>query len=653
MPEDIGRAGGPSQQSDAVPDGPPSSNELRRNRRNRGRRTGVQQTSFTGVCEDLKDHVYDTGVGRNNAEIFSKTTKAIAEYVAREYTAAGEFRNGLPDMTLPTLVAPTPPGTTATVVELKIWEMDFKEYRKRMEEREKNMEKTYALILGQCSKTIRDRIEAHEQWESVNTSSNALGPLRLIQQSLYERATRRHETHALIDAETTLMRFRQSERMSNSDYLEKWRDLVEVYEHLGGEPGTSKARVDSILIDPDLADDDERQEAKTKARDEYLAVLLLTKSDHKRYGPLITDVENAYTRGQDGYPTTVSGAYDMLVNYKNPNQASRMQNQDTGIAFAQDGQDGEDANSEASHLHAHQQRNYSRGGRGKHGGRDGGRGRGRGGRGGHTGMAHDVDELEYSEEIDPDKNNLAQSVGPYTMEHRHVESESTLAIFNRALPTTWLLLDSCSTTNLICNKDWLHDIHESGISITLRCNAGSVRLTTQGYFGSYPEPVWFNPHGIANIMSLDNVAKYFRITMDTDAEKAMMLWKDDGEAMKFTPTSKGLYHYNLSPGDGGVWSFITTVADKADKYTHWALQRTRVARRFKNIIMRPGARRLMDVAVSHLMGCPVTKADVRAAEDIYGPNLGALKGKTVACPNQHVPAGVDQVPRQSWTCIIL
>ena len=137
MPEEIGRAGGPSQQSDAVPDGPPSSNELRRNRRNRGRRAGFQQTRFTGVCEDLKDHVYDTGVGRNNAEIFSKTTKAIAEYVAREYTAAGEFRNGLPDMTLPTLVAPTPPGTTATVVELKIWEMDLKEYRKRMEERER------------------------------------------------------------------------------------------------------------------------------------------------------------------------------------------------------------------------------------------------------------------------------------------------------------------------------------------------------------------------------------------------------------------------------------------------------------------------------------------------------------------------------------
>ena len=136
MPEETGRAGGSPPRSKAVPDGPPSSNNLSRNCRNRGRRTGVQQTRFAGVCEELKEYVYDTGVGRNNAKIFSKTMKAIAEYVAREYLGAGEFRNGLPEMTLPTLVAPSPPADTATVVQLKIWEMDFKEYRKRLEERE-------------------------------------------------------------------------------------------------------------------------------------------------------------------------------------------------------------------------------------------------------------------------------------------------------------------------------------------------------------------------------------------------------------------------------------------------------------------------------------------------------------------------------------
>ena len=185
------------------------------------------------------------------------------------------------------------------------------------------------------------------------------------------------------------------------------------------------------------------------------------------------------------------------------------------------------------------------------------------------------------------------------MEHTHVGIETALASFIHHLPTTWLLLDSCSTTNLISNKSWLHDIHNDGTSILVRCNAGTITLTHKGYFGSYPEPVWFNPHGIANIMSLDNVAKYFRITMDTEADNAMLLHKDDGLTMKFAPTGKGLYHHNLGAEDSGLWTFITTVAGKADKYTHWALQRARAARRFQNIIMRPGARQLMDVAVTH------------------------------------------------------
>ena len=292
-----------------------------------------------------------------------------------------------------------------------------------------------ALILGQCSKTIRDRIEAHEHWDTVNTSSNALGLLRLIRQSLYQRATRRQETHALIEAETALMRFRQSEQMSNSDYLEKLRDLVEVYEHLGGEPGTSKARIDGLLIDPEFADEDDKQEAKSKAREEYLAVLLLTKSDPKRYGTLVTDVENAYTRGQNGYPTTVSGAYDMLVNYRNPNQALRMQNQDMGIAFAQDSQDGDDI-TEPSQQYGRQQQDYGRAGRGRHGGRDGGRGHGRNGRGGRTGASYAVEQQDDNSQNIQDENNLGQAVGPYIMEHTHIGIETVLASFIHHLPNT-------------------------------------------------------------------------------------------------------------------------------------------------------------------------------------------------------------------------
>ena len=61
--------------------------------------------------------------------------------------------------------------------------------------------------------------------------------------------------------------------------------------------------------------------------------------------------------------------------------------------------------------------------------------------------------------------------------------------------------------------------------------------------------------------------------------------------------------------------------------------------------MRPASCHMSDIAISHLRNCPVTKEDVQAADDIFGLNLGSLKGKTVWCPNKHVQAGSSAVPQ--------
>ena len=130
------------------------------------------------------------------------------------------------------------------------WKIEYREHKKKIEDRRQNMHKIYALILRQCSPTIRDQIEALDDWESISNASNPIVLIRTIQQSLYHRATCWKDTHALLEAEVALHKFRQTKRMSNSDYLEKLRELVEVYEHLGGEPGCSDNRINASLIDP-------------------------------------------------------------------------------------------------------------------------------------------------------------------------------------------------------------------------------------------------------------------------------------------------------------------------------------------------------------------------------------------------------------------
>ena len=91
---------------------------------------------------------------------------------------------------------------------------------------------------------------------------------------------------------------------------------------------------------------------------------------------------------------------------------------------------------------------------------------------------------------------------------------------------------------------------------------------------------------------------------------------------------------------------VSTVAENAAKYSKRAYKRAVQARKLQNIIMRPAARKYKDVILEYLRDSPVTKADIDAAEDIFGPNMGSLKGKTVRRPNQHVASGIDAVPAE-------
>jgi hypothetical protein len=61
--------------------------------------------------------------------------------------------------------------------------------------------------------------------------------------------------------------------------------------------------------------------------------------------------------------------------------------------------------------------------------------------------------------------------------------------------------------------------------------------------------------------------------------------------------------------------------------------------------MRPPSRKYKDVILDYLRDAKVTRANVDAADRIFGRNVGSLKGKTVRRrPTDHVASGVDAIP---------
>jgi hypothetical protein len=106
-----------------------------------------------------------------------------------------------------------------------------------------------------------------------------------------------------------------------------------------------------------------------------------------------------------------------------------------------------------------------------------------------------------------------------------------------------LLLDSCSTLNLLMDSALLDDIHEVDKTMHARCNAGTMKMNLMGQFGDFPEPVWYNPDGVANILLLYIVSQHYWVTMDTKHDNVMYVTKNDGTVLRFMPVGKGLYAY--------------------------------------------------------------------------------------------------------------
>jgi hypothetical protein len=124
---------------------------------------------------------------------------------------------------------------------------------------------------------------------------------------------------------------------------------------------------------------------------------------------------------------------------------------------------------------------------------------------------------------------------------------------------TIILLDSCSTVNLIANRSrLLKGVHKVPTTLNICCNAGVMRTNLKGWSGDFPEPVWYNPNGVANIMSLFIVKQYHRVQYNSAKQDALIVTKPDGSNMMFSPTIKGLYALD---NDLSGWAHVSTVAE--------------------------------------------------------------------------------------------
>ena len=165
----------------------------------------------------------------------------------------------------------------------------------------------------------------------------------------------------------------------------------------------------------------------------------------------------------------------------------------------------------------------------------------------------------------------------------------------------------------------------------------------------------FDYNGIANIIALHSVQDYFRVSYSnwfgTD-RNAFGVIKPDNSKMKFTMSQKGLYYADIPELIGqapkaGVFNQVASVEENLTKYTKRSVDQAKQAQRFQVMFNNISTKKLLRIIDNNMVkGLPITRQDVKLAEERYGPNIYAIKGKTTNRKVDHVVALITSIPKQ-------
>ena len=411
---------------------------------------------------------------------------------------------------------------------------------------------------------------------------------------------------------------RQQAGHSDAAHFEGFKTLINTYEHFGGQIGANpgllkKLRAErqsdadrpgtksvfdkndpegsfTALIDYYDSVDTYDQNLACITKDRTLATMFLRSLDKRRYGGLLTDLHNQHSRGAYQYPQDLNAAYALILTYEPPyclptggGEAPPGPNH----AFLQDdvqpvaGCDG------VIHLNitcynCNHPGHYSRG----------------------------CPEAPTSVH-----HQMFQVAAPGTDDFYH-ELLFAQEHFGSVIPESWILLDSQSTVCVFRNKEFLRNIRPSTTPLMVHTSCGVQTSHMVGDFSNF-SMVWYNPHLLANILSLAHVRQRCRVTMDTDVEPALIVHRRDGSPMKLVKYVSGLYYYDASfptPNSFSVnpYSFVQTVAGNLTHYTNRQVEGEEMARRLYVKLGQPSQKTFEDILTRRLIAnCPVTVDDAQ------------------------------------------
>jgi hypothetical protein len=190
-----------------------------------------------------------------------------------------------------------------------------------------NKKALFRIIWSQCSTTMQTRLKGLEEYEDKNRDKDSLWLLKEIRNISYKFEAQDYIYKSLHNAKQQFYKYKQKRNETNSEYLNNFKNIIDVIHHYGGRIGDDRVLVLHEMRREKLLRQSENEDkykegnpdydlCTKQACQRYHALAFLESSDKYRYKELLDNLSNNYMKNIHNHPNNITTAYNMMVVFK-------------------------------------------------------------------------------------------------------------------------------------------------------------------------------------------------------------------------------------------------------------------------------------------------------------------------------------------------